>query len=308
MNTTVNPTEISREWLLRLYHFIPKEGPAIFAIIIFFLASMVIGYMTIRFKGHYMWVIVFSGLFEAIGYIIRIVSINKNTLGVFIGSTALLIITPIALAFVNYLVFGIILKQYDRKLIFLRPKWIAGGFLTSDILAFVLQLGASGLLVSKDTKMQNIGRNIFIVGFVFQLIFFTCFIWLTLHATVVSPRFRLFRVKSLRMTFIGLWVTIGLIFARNIFRAVEYIVPSTSPVVTYEWPFYVFEFGPIALSMVGYCVFHFGKYLPADGAWVEHLKAHKIEIKKEQFFQLDLPTDAAPPADAQAPPASGQMV
>ena len=277
------PAQITADWFLRVYRYIPNQDPAIAATVIMAVIAIMSLAANIRFKGHYMWVIFASAFFEALGFGLRILSINQpNKLGPFIGSMFLLITVPIAMAFINYLVFGRILKSYGRKIMFLRPAWIAAIFLISDVLSFLLQGGAAGLLTSKNRNMQKIGRNIIIAGFVIQLFFFVCFIGLTMWASFISPRFKLYRVASLRQGLWGLWITIFLILLRNIYRAVEYIADEKSYVPSHEWTMYVFEFAFIALALIIYNILHFGRTLPAGGAWEKDVAEHKLLIKSRE--------------------------
>lgn len=289
------PAEVAADWFIRVYRYIPKDEPAIAATVIMGILTIVTMVTTIKFKGYYMWVIVAATLLEAVGFALRIGSIHSpNSLGIYIGSTLLLITMPIAMAFINYLVFGRILKRYGRKIMFLKASWIAIIFLVSDVLSFLLQGGAAGLLTSKNTKMIKIGRNIIIAGFVIQLFFFVCFIWLTFWATFISPRFKLFKVKSLRQTFYGLWITIFLILLRNVYRAVEYIADEKSYVPSHEWTMYVFEFAFIALAIIFYNIFHFGRTLPVHGQWIEDLKEHKSRVKSKEGTN-EVPLEEAGP-------------
>ena len=290
LSPVATPAEAAHAWFLRIYRFVPQQTPAYFGAIIMFLLFFVACFFNIRHrKAYYMWIVPISALFEGIGYSIRIHSIrHPGKLGFYIGGSFPMIVVPIALAFINYLVFGRILKAYGRKALFLRPAWIAAIFLVSDVLAFLLQAGASGLLASSDASMQKTGKNIIIAGFILQLVFFTIFIWLTLHAYFISPRFRLYRVRSLHQCFIGLWVTIGLIFCRNIYRAIEYIAPRTSYIPSHEWTFYIFEFTLIALSIIAYCVYHFGRVFPNDGEWIKDLQAHRTAVRGAESHTLQL--------------------
>ena len=294
--SSLTPAQTAAAWFLRVYRYIPNEDPAIAAVVIMAVLAVVTGITTIRFKGHYMWIIAAATLLEALGFALRIGSIHQAThLGIYIGSMIFLITMPIAMAFVNYLVFGRILKEYGRKIMFLKATWIAVIFLVSDVLSFLLQGGATGLLTSKTASTVKIGRNIIIAGFVIQLVFFVAFIWLTFWAAFISPRFKLYKVKSLRQTFWGLWITIFLILLRNVYRAVEYIADEESYIPSHEWTMYVFEFAFIALAVVFYNIFHFGRTLPAKGQWNEDLKLHKSRVKSKEGTD-EVQMEDVPPA------------
>mgnify|MGYP001066912271 CR=1 FL=1 len=299
-NTPIQtPTEEQIAWLLSTYHYHPSEGVAIFACAAFGLLTLLIAALTLKYKGYYMWIVVGASLLESVGYGIRIATLHSTQLRLYIVSVLLLVVMPIALVFVNYFVMGRILKKYGRKLMIINPDSIARTWLISDVATFLLQGAATVLLTSNNAQKIKTGRRIIITGFVVQLIFFAAFLYITLHAAVVSPRFKLFRVKSLRMIFIGLWTTTICFFIRNIYRATDFISATTSYVPTHEWLFYVFDFAPIALSIIFYSIFHFGRFL--DGPWVEELKAHKREIVGgDEDGDLELEDKVIPPVPVSA--------
>jgi hypothetical protein len=273
------PVDPHTAGLIRLFHYLPNQDVAIFACVFFAVIAIIVAALTIYFKGHFMWIIAVTLAIESLGYGLRILVIHHYTLITYIVSTLMLICAPVALAFVNYYVLGIILKQYGSKAFCLKPQWIAWLFLGSDILTFFIQASSSGLLTQSKPSMVSAGRAVMVFGLVLQLVFFAIFTWITLHVAFISPRFKLYRVRSVRSAFHGLWFTIGCLFIRNIYRTLEYSVKQKSYIVTHEWTFYAFEMSAIAICGVFYCVYHFGRVLPDKGSWKLDFKAHKDAIQ-----------------------------
>lgn len=93
------------------------------------------------------------------------------------------------------------------------------------------QQGAGGGLISgTDPKSRDMGRNLLLAGLFMQLGFFTCFSWLT--AWVQTSKDFALRdrtaaaglVPRLGTVFACLYTTIVLMYLRNIFRTVEFIM------------------------------------------------------------------------------------
>lgn len=123
-------------------------------------------------------------------------------------------------------------------------------FVGGDVLAFVVQAGAAGLLVIQS--MAASGKAMVVLGLVIQILSFGLFMVTSVvfHKRVVND----FTLKS---SVVGLpwerlmrlmYVVGVLILARSVFRLVEYVQGMEGYSMTHEWTLYVFDGVPMAFS------------------------------------------------------------
>ena len=86
------------EW----FHQIPKEAPAIFAIAAFATLGIANLAITVRTRAWFMLTIAFTAGLEVGGYICRIIMLHQPGYNCYVAMQALLIISPIFLALVDY--------------------------------------------------------------------------------------------------------------------------------------------------------------------------------------------------------------
>lgn len=261
-----NPTDM---FFYFTFHYRPNVWAALAHTILFALATVTFGYLNYIYArrtnnpSKYMHILTFTGLMEAVGYGTRIYATESASLSGFIVTTLLILISPIALAVVNYVVVGKLLRATGRQVGFLKANHITRLFLASDVFSFVMQGGAGGLLASKDAVMQDIGKDIVLIGLAIQTFFFTMFVVVALYIAFHNS-FALIKIDELKPVFSGLFLTIACLYIRNIYRFVEFASGIESPVVTSELVFNMFETLPIFVSFCIYAIHHFGKLLPKD--------------------------------------------
>eukprot|EP00198_Chlamydomonas_reinhardtii_P000961 XP_001690296.1 predicted protein [Chlamydomonas reinhardtii] len=249
-------------------------APAVLALILYALGGLVALILTCRTKAWFMSVVTITAWLEALGFAARVMVINSPNLNVYIGMQALLIITPVILPLVDYIVVGRLVGLGDPAALhrWIKPVYIPRFFLASDVFTLMLQGAGGGLISGTDPKSRDMGRNLLLAGLFMQLGFFTCFSWLT--AWVQTSKDFALRdrtaaaglVPRLGTVFACLYTTIVLMYLRNIFRTVEFIMGYDGYLATHEAFFYGFDFVPIFGCVVLFCVWHFGYYMPVKGA------------------------------------------
>ena len=154
----------------------------------------------------------------------------------------------------------------------IRPTWITPLFVGFDVLAIATQGIGSALIFGTDLDINKLsrGRTILIVGLFIQLVAFAIFLLLTLYfdrKTTVALRER---VASIRPLLNAFYLSGALILLRSIYRAIgecaficsytithdpiEFITvdfykrPINSYLYNTEWPYYVLDALPIAVS------------------------------------------------------------
>lgn len=125
----------------------------------------------------------------------------------------------------------------------IKPRILTRTFVTGDVLSFVVQGGAAGMMVTG--KNAKLGEGIVIAGLLIQIIMFGLF-----AATAVLFRKRITHTstpesrnsavpwgQSMRMLF----VVSALIMVRSIFRVAEYTMGGEGYLLQNEWPLYIFD-------------------------------------------------------------------
>jgi len=272
---------IDAAMLEQMYHYQPIVWTAAMFAGLFGVVTLAMVLLNVRWPGRsVMYVIVATGAMEVLGYGLRVLCIYQPSKGVYIGTTCLLLISPVVLAFVNYVIVGDLLRASGVRLWIINPDYLAKMFLASDIVCLIVQGGGGGLMASNSTQMFNIGRALVLFGLALQMCFFTCF---TVITTVIAlkEKYMLKYAPQLRAVFAGLLSTIILMYIRNIYRIIEFGSGSDSYLVQNEWVFYVFESAPIFLAFNCYGIFHFGRTLEftepghKTPLWLEQVQAAK---------------------------------
>ena len=102
---------------------IPKEAPAIFALIVFFLVGCANLAITCKTKAWFMLTVACTAALEVAGYAFRIVMLHEPAYDPYVAMQALLIISPIFLALVDYSAVGKLMKIANGGGR-LRPAWV----------------------------------------------------------------------------------------------------------------------------------------------------------------------------------------
>ncbi|KAI9357107.1 RTA1 like protein-domain-containing protein [Pilaira anomala] len=252
--------------VLRFYGKIPSVPLASVSLAVFALFALGFTYYIYRKKSsRFLYILPFTALMEVGGYAMRIVcAVDYTDLGRFLGSTVLLLLAPNALCLVNYKAIGevIRLSNVKSKKFWLRTRFVTWFFFSSDILAFVLQGGGSSMQTS--IKAMKTGQAITLIGLAIQLFFLACFACISIYVHR-SPKYQ-FRTQSnpnpMKKLFLCLYITLGFLYIRSIYRVLEYAYGYTGPIARSEWAFYVFDTLMIFFSFVTYAVFYLGDCLP----------------------------------------------
>lgn len=130
-----------------------------------------------------------------------------------------------------------------EKYSMIRVQWTTKLFVTGDILSFVVQGGAAGLMVIQGNA--EIGENIVVAGLFIQIAMFGLF---AIAAMIFHSRMR--RSPTLesysddvpwRQTLGMLYGVSALIMVRSIFRVIEYVMGQDGYTFRHEWTMYLFD-------------------------------------------------------------------
>lgn len=281
MATTATPTFTA----FRQYE--PNEAACIVFIVVFALLLFAHLWQSIRARIWYMWPLILSTGLEVVGYVLREYSIHeRHDKNPYIIGQVFIIIAPACLAANLYMLVGRAMVYVGPGYSIIRPTWITPVFVGFDILAIATQGLGSAFIFGTELDINKLtrGRTVLIVGLFIQLVAFAVFLLLAIYfdrKTTVALRGRVASIRPLMNVF---YLSGALILLRSIYRAVEFITvdfykrPINSYLYNTEWPYYVLDALPIALS-----IFAFNIVFPAN-----HLPKTKDEtLTKEDHVPME---------------------
>jgi RTA1 like protein len=202
-------------------------------------------------------------LVEVIGYIGRCIAHNSTgKLMPFILQNFFILLAPALFAASIYMVLGRIIRSVrGEQHSLIRVHWLTRAFVTGDVLSFMIQGGAAGLMVTGNNV--SLGNNIVIAGLAIQVISFGLFIT---TAVVFQVRINKFPTAESynnpdvpwKKNLNGLYTMSVLVLIRSIFRVVEYSMGYNGYPLTHEWALYIFDSTTMFFLMV---IFYF--YYPS---------------------------------------------
>ncbi|KAK0750468.1 hypothetical protein B0T18DRAFT_488104 [Schizothecium vesticola] len=259
-----------------LYFYAPNKGAPIFFAVAFAASGLYHAYQCIHYNS---WrttgLYVFCSALFATGFIIREVSAYHYTdLGYYIASLCLIFAAPPLLELSNYNILGRLLYYVPHHSP-IHPGRVITTF--TMISAVVESLNGAGASLTANLSLpehkQAAGRSLLKASLVIQIVVLLLFASLagTFHlrcrrAGVTHPN-----VTGVLRT---LYASGVILMARTIFRTVEYFgvadfhlregvgVEDLSPMLRYEWYFYVFEAALMLVNNVLINVRHPRQYLP----------------------------------------------
>lgn len=152
----------------------------------------------------------------------------------------------------------------------IKPSRLTKTFVTGDVMSFVVQGGAAGLMVSGNNAKT--GEGIVIGGLMIQIIMFGLFAVTAVifqrrierSPTTESCSSALPWQKSMRM----LYIVSALIMIRSVFRVAEYAMGNDGYLLRHEWTLYVFDATLMFIVMVVY-YFWYPTWITPDKLAVE---------------------------------------
>ncbi|KAJ5605490.1 RTA1 domain protein [Penicillium lagena] len=181
-----------------------------------------------------------------------------------------LLLGPTLFAASVYMVLGRIIRSVRAEKYSLVPiNWLTKVFVMGDVLSFMVQGGAAGLMVTGNNA--SLGSKIVVVGLVIQLITFCFFIAISVVFQVrmhrLPPREAFEDSIKWKRHLHVLYASSLLILIRSIFRVVEYTQGIDGYSLTHEWTLYIFDSILMFAVMVIWGIWHPGelkKFLVSD--------------------------------------------
>lgn len=273
------------------YPYDPVTWAAVLFAILFAVTLIIHAYQIFRYKTWWMWVMIVAIGLEVIGFITRVMSIkNTDSLGVMVISQTGIVVAPAFLAAQDYMIIGRVMSYVGKEYGYINHTKITKIFVGADVFAILTQSSGGALLASADGDIDKmkLAQKVLLFGLALQVITFGIFAFVAIAFDVRSsrsPGLRVFKeeMKSMRKLWLAFYVSSVLITARSIYRTIEFADIKFTPgaddaqgyTYTHEWPLYAFDSIPVLISIVFFCVWNPGHWLPTkkglrmDGTYEE---------------------------------------
>ncbi|CAG8060038.1 unnamed protein product [Penicillium olsonii] len=252
-----------------VWQYVPSIVAAVIFLILFLAATSFHFWKIFRTKVRFTLPFAIGGIFEIIGYATRIDSHNNTgKLMPYCIQGVFILLGPALFAASVYMVLGRIIRSVKaEKYSVIRIDWLTKTFVLSDVLTFLLQAGASGMMAT--SSLTNIGQAVVIAGLVLQVLSFCLFI---VTAYVFQRRIREHPTPEAfegcvpwKQHLNSLYVISGLILVRSIFRVIEYAMGNEGYPLSNEWMLYIFDSVPMIIAMVIFAIWYPSELQPFLG-------------------------------------------
>ncbi|KAL4993222.1 hypothetical protein BDV10DRAFT_179520 [Aspergillus recurvatus] len=287
--------------LWSLYVYAPNKGAPIFFAIAYGVSAAAHIWQCHRYKSWRLFGLhPLCGVLFTVGYALREYGAynylydeeDRTVLIAFVLSQVFVYVCPPLLELANYHVLGRIF-YYVPYLSPLPPNRVMSTF--GALMALVELLNALGVSLasnpSSSSSQQDLGSHLTIAALAMQLGVILSFVVLAgiFHRRCVQADIR---NKAVILPLWILYMSMSLILIRCIYRLIEHtghttvdindmeVLRSLTPVLRYEWFFYVFEATLMLLNSVLWNAWHPGRYLPRS-IWV-HLGRDGREVVREE--------------------------
>lgn len=186
-----------------------------------------------------------SEIVEFVGYCARASAHNKTgRVMPYSIQNVFILVAPALFAASIYMTLGRIVRSVrGEQYSIIRIQWLTKTFVLGDVLSFLVQGGAAGLMVTgSHAKM---GENIVLAGLFIQIIMFGLF---AITAMIFQSRMHKNPTRESfaadvpwRQSLHMLYAVSALIMIRSIFRVVEYSMGTDGYALSHEWTMYVFD-------------------------------------------------------------------
>ncbi|KAL2860135.1 RTA1 like protein-domain-containing protein [Aspergillus pseudodeflectus] len=257
-----------------IYGYEPSIAAGVIFILLFGATTAYHGWQVFRARAFYFIPFFIGGIFQIIGYLMRCLSNgNTDSIPLYALQTVLILLAPALYAASIYMVLGrlmVFLGAEHHSIV--RVNWMTKIFVAGDVVSFLMQCGAGGLMSGDDPDTRTLGENLTIVALIIQVLFFTFFLITSIifHKRINTSPTAQSRETSLHWTLtprtllaknwitllIALYTVSALILIRSVFRLVEFIDGYGGFLMTHEAFIYIFDTLPMFVVMVVMNLWH----------------------------------------------------
>jgi hypothetical protein len=178
-----------------------------------------------------------------------------------------ILLPPALFAASIYTTLGRIIRSVRGEIYsIIRVDWLTKLFVLGDVLAFMVQGSAAGLMVTGNNA--TLGERIVVAGLLIQVIMFGLF---AVTAIIFHVRFQRHSVGAIaygkeipwKQSLIILYAVSALIMVRSIFRVAEYVMGQDGYPLNNEWTLYVFDSMLMLVVMAIFFIWYPSRLPPA---------------------------------------------
>lgn len=246
-----------------IYGYTPAFSLAAFAAAWFFLFLIVHLVQTIRYRSWYFVVFPIGLLFEIIGYIARSLSAKKNPyhLLYFILNYFFIVTAPVFLAAGIYTILSALIPRLGKRYSFLPPTVILWFFITSDVIATVVQVAGAALIGVRQSNREDptLANNILLGGLAYQA--FSLGVFVIISGSFLFRARREIRTRGGKLSgfCIAFAVATILVYLRTCFRLAETAEGLGGHLYSNEVYFACLEFAPVAAAVLLFAIWFPGR-------------------------------------------------
>ncbi|CAG7565660.1 unnamed protein product [Fusarium equiseti] len=246
-----------------IYGYTPAFSLAVFAAAWFALFMIIHLFQNIKYRSWYFITFPIGLLFEIVGYIARSLSAKKDPyhLLYFILNYFFIVTAPVFLAAGVYTILSALIPRLGRRYSLAPPKFILWFFITSDVIATVVQVTGAALIGVRQSNRQDptVANNILLGGLAYQVFAMTIFVILSATFLFRARREVSGRGKKLSIFCVAFAVATIMVYLRTIFRLAETAEGLGGKLYSNEIYFACLEFAPIALAVMLFAIWHPGR-------------------------------------------------
>ena len=199
---------------------------------------------------------------EVVGYVVRCMSSQSDPYSIpfFVVQYFFIVVAPIFFSAAIYTIITVMINRVGREYAPLPPNGILGIFITSDVVATVVQIVGSALIgvAYSNNNDPNTPNHTLLAGLAFQVFSFalfvvclTLFLWKTRQVT--SSAFKRFSAALSLATL--------LVYLRTCIRLAETAEGLQHWLSTHEVIFGCLEFAPMVIAVYTLLYWHPGRWL-----------------------------------------------
>lgn len=250
------------------FHYSPNRALCIVSIVVFGFLFVLLTARVLRTRSpKFILLLPLTALVEMIGFVLRYICAENPTTSVYSAMNVLLLLAANIMALVNYKAVADVvrLSGVETRCIIIGPN-LRKLLFRSNLIASILQAVGSGMTSSASTR--NTGFIIALIGLIVNIVAFGGFLFIIYY---VDSRpeydYQLNGKKSPKhKLMVVMYATMGLLFARSVYRLATYIISYHFTSEIEEWTFYAFDVLLIALCFIIHFIWFIGRYLPHFGA------------------------------------------
>ncbi|KAJ3336095.1 hypothetical protein HDU93_003653, partial [Gonapodya sp. JEL0774] len=244
-------------WEETVFRYEPSTPLAIVFLSLFAVVTVAHAIQLYRSRAWFMITFLLGCALEVLGFVFRIKAkeiaqeISRNT-KLYSGQFACIVLAPIFFAAGVYILLSRMVNLLGTQYCPINPRRIAQIFITSDVLAFVVQIAGTLVLLSAEGNFDqfNVGLKILIAGLAVQVIAILVYMVLAIRVYIKAKH-----IKGLwhRLMWSNLFCS-GLILIRNTFRVIEFWDGFESPIAKTEALVYTLDAGLMVVVAVAFLI------------------------------------------------------